>query len=447
MCKRWCRVFRILAAAKRIMKSCGFVSLAVLTASLSPPFSQMRWDIGAEDHCEWSGGRALLVNHPTSIWDLCEKPREGIEALAHRFAPAVAEMTGEELEVALDARVPLLGDSMQFLNGLGFLRFLRERLLGLGGDRGICPYQPESRGDRLPLRAESLTFHVFNEADYLGPIAGGELDGNETIGTVSPCVEKMKGAVPPGVIGRTSGGTSSTSTTGRACTRKSWAKSAGSADGVPHFAEPCADRVVTPLSDRARAGSRVLNGNGSLRGWRSAFLSTTAPGRSRTGDLPCRSSWPASSRSHRDCILSGGSTCTSAGWFRSGGGSTAQANAFRSPGTRRHLCQLLHFGGGDPHHPAQRGWIPLASRYPPPPAVELDGARFPKGPGGTAANATTPAPPCMSRCRGTGWDAPGRSSTQTARPSLSDRPLRLRTETLRSRWYRAPWTEWGLADR
>ncbi len=99
---------------------------------------------------------------------------DGIYHTLSRFAPAVAEMTEEELEVALDARVPLLGDSMQFLSGLGFLRFLRERLLGSGGDRGICPFQPESPGDRLPLRAESLTFHVFNEAGYLGPIAGGE---------------------------------------------------------------------------------------------------------------------------------------------------------------------------------------------------------------------------------------------------------------------------------
>ena len=253
------------------MKSSGVVSLAVLAASLSPAFSQMRWDIRAADHYEWSGGRALLVNHPTSTWDLREKSRDGIEALAHRFAPeeaimvvhegpfakdplnaresarnyylsgddvglivrspsgehrlqfpqgstvylaggnfllclceafrdvlrgtsgnaaivfvtdgiyhtlsrfapAVAGMTEEELEVALDARVPLLRDSMQFLSDRGFLRFLRERLLGSGGDRGICPYQPESPGDRDPLRAESLTFHIFNESGYLGPIAGG----------------------------------------------------------------------------------------------------------------------------------------------------------------------------------------------------------------------------------------------------------------------------------
>ena len=254
------------------MNSCGVVSLAVLAASLSPAFSQMRWDIRAADHYEWSGGRVLLLNHPTSTWDLREKSRAGIEALAHRFAPeeavmvvhegpfakdplnaresarnyflsdddvglivrspsgehrlqfregaavylaggnfllclceafrdvlrgtsgkaaivfvtdgiyhtlsrfapAVAGMTEEELEVALDARVPLLRDSMQFLSDGGFLRFLRERLLGFGGDRGICPCQPESPGDRPPLRAESLTFHVFDESDYLGSIAGGE---------------------------------------------------------------------------------------------------------------------------------------------------------------------------------------------------------------------------------------------------------------------------------
>ena len=40
----------------------------------------MRWDIRAADHYEWPGGRALLVNHPTSTWDLREKSREGIEA-------------------------------------------------------------------------------------------------------------------------------------------------------------------------------------------------------------------------------------------------------------------------------------------------------------------------------------------------------------------------------
>ena len=44
------------------------------------------------DHYEWSGGRALLVNHPTSTWDLREKSREDIEALAHRFAPEEAIM-------------------------------------------------------------------------------------------------------------------------------------------------------------------------------------------------------------------------------------------------------------------------------------------------------------------------------------------------------------------
>ena len=250
------------------------VSLAVLAASLSPAFSQMRWDIRAADHYRWSGDRALLVNHPTSTWDLREKSREGIEALAHRFAleeaimvvhegpfakgplnaresarhyylsdddvglivrspsgehrlqfpegstvylaggnfllclceafldvlrgtsgnaaivfvtdgiyhtlsrfaPAVEGMTEEELEVALDARVPMLGDSMQFLSERGFLRFLRERLLGFGSDRGICPYQFESPGNRHPLRAESLTFHIFSESDYLGPISGGERD-------------------------------------------------------------------------------------------------------------------------------------------------------------------------------------------------------------------------------------------------------------------------------
>ena len=75
-----------------------------------------------------------------------------------------------------DARVPLLKDSMQFLSDRGFLDFLRQRLLGFGSDRGICPYQPESPGERPPLRVETFTYHIFNESSYLGPIAGGERD-------------------------------------------------------------------------------------------------------------------------------------------------------------------------------------------------------------------------------------------------------------------------------
>ena len=101
---------------------------------------------------------------------------DGIYHTLSRFAPAVGEMTEEELEVALDAIMPLLRDSMQFISDRAFLQFLRRRLLGFGSNRGICPYQPESPGGRPPLRAETLTFHVFNESSCLGPIAAGDRD-------------------------------------------------------------------------------------------------------------------------------------------------------------------------------------------------------------------------------------------------------------------------------
>ena len=45
------------------MKGCGVVSLAVLAASLSPAFSQMRRDIRAADHYYLSGGEREIALH------------------------------------------------------------------------------------------------------------------------------------------------------------------------------------------------------------------------------------------------------------------------------------------------------------------------------------------------------------------------------------------------
>ena len=205
------------------MKSCGVVSLAVLAASLSPAFSQMRWDIRAADHYEWSGGRALLVNHPTSTWDLREKSREGIEALAHRFAPEEAIMVVHEGPFAKDplnaresSRHYFLSDDdvgliVRSPSGEHRLQFPEGSTVYLaGGNLLLClceAFRDVLRGASGNIAIVFVTdaiYHTlsrfaFNESDYLGPVSGGEreigLDFLSSSRVPDPALEDGSGPV------------------------------------------------------------------------------------------------------------------------------------------------------------------------------------------------------------------------------------------------------------